>query len=314
MKNLKINFSKKWQQFENHHNQFTDLLSKRYNLIISDDPDFYFFTHSFYDNEIKDYLEYKCHRIFFGYENVRANWKICDYVLDSDFNKDNPRHKRYPLWARYDLKKLIIPKNLENYQRERKFCCMLISNPNAPERIDFFHKLSKYKKVDSGGRYLNNIGYPVQNKQEFIKDYKFVISFENSSYPGYATEKIVQPMLENCMPIYWGDPTIQKDFNTKSFININDFNSFEEAIEYVIEIDRNEQKYLEMASQPWLNNNEINNEYLENSLLDFFDFILEDSKTKKPVAKSFYNGYSRPFKLLKHIMNSKRLPINFLDR
>ena len=216
MKTLKINFSKKWQQYENHHNQFTDLLLKRFNVVISEDPDFYFFTHSFYDHDIKDYLNYNCHRIFFGYENVRADWAICDYVLDSDFYNDNPRHKRYPLWARYDVRKLALPKRPEDFKK-KKFCCMVVSNPNARERIDFFHQLSEYKKVDSGGRYLNNVGGPVPNKPEFIKDYKFVISFENSAYPGYTTEKIVQPMLVNSIPVYWGDPAIQRDFNTEKF-------------------------------------------------------------------------------------------------
>ena len=35
--------------------------------------------------------------------------------------------------------------------------------------IDFFHKLNEYKKVDSGGKYLNNIGKPVVDKMDFIK-------------------------------------------------------------------------------------------------------------------------------------------------
>jgi hypothetical protein len=300
LRTLKINYSKKWQQFENHHNQFTNLLSKRFNVVISNDPDFYFFTHSFYEQpEIKDYLQYKCHRVFFGYENVRADWNTCDYVLDSDFYI-NPRHKRFPLWARYDVKKLAIPKDLGNFRSKKKFCCMVVSNPHAKERIDFFHKLSAYKKVDSGGRHLNNIGYAVPNKPEFIKDYKFVISFENSSYPGYATEKIVQPMLVNSIPIYWGDPAIQRDFNTKSFININDFASFDDAIKYIIELDENEEKYLELASKPWLNDNNIVNEFLDESLLDFFDFILNDSKTKKPIAKSLYLAYSNRLTLIKN--------------
>ena len=72
--------------------------------------------------------------------------------------------------------------------------------------MDFFVKLSKYKQVDSGGRTLNNIGGPVEDKMEFIKDYRFVISFENAEYPGYTTEKIIQPMFVDSIPIYWGNP------------------------------------------------------------------------------------------------------------
>lgn len=310
MGTLKINFSSKWQEFENHHNQFTDILSKRYIVVISDDPDFYFFTHTYYDGK-KDYIKYNCHRIFFGYENVRADWNICDYVLDADFYNNNPRHKRYPLWTRFDLRKLTLPKDLKDFKVKKKFCCMLVSNPDAKERIEFFHKLSAYKKVDSGGRYLNNIGYSVENKQEFIKDYKFVISFENSSYPGYTTEKLIQPMLVNSIPVYWGNPVVGKDFNTRSFVNINDFRSYDEAIEFIIEMDTNEGKYLEMASQPWLNDNKIVDEFSEESLLDFFDFIIKDSKKRKPIARSLYKKYEHQKFLFKNYIFSSLRKFRF---
>lgn len=284
---LKLNFGYFWPSFNNHDNYFTKLLSKRYNVEISDDPDFYIFTHHFYNNNIKDYLKYNCHRIFFGYENVRADWKVCDYVFDSDYYSNEPRHKRYPLWSGYDIKKLTLPKDLKEFSKKTKFCCMLVSNPNASERIEFFHKLCEYKKVDSAGRYLNNVGHSVENKIDFIKDYKFVISFENSSYPGYTTEKLIEPMLVNSIPVYWGNPVVGNDFNTRSFVNVNDFTSFEEAINTIIDLDTNDQKYLEMASQPWFNNNEIPVELTEESILDFFDFIIKDSRKKIPVARSF---------------------------
>ena len=88
---------------------------------------------------------------------------------------------------------------------------MLVSNPNSKERINFFNALSKVKKVDSGGRYLNNIGYVVEDKMALIKDYKFVFAFENSSFPGYTTEKILEPLIANCIP------SIGEPFNWKRF-------------------------------------------------------------------------------------------------
>ena len=47
----------------------------------------------------------------------------------------------------------------------RKFCNFVASNGNCQERNDFVSKLSKYKKVDCGGRWMNNIGYSVSNKK-----------------------------------------------------------------------------------------------------------------------------------------------------
>jgi len=36
------------------------------------------------------------------------------------------------------------------------------------------------------------------------------------------TEKIVEAFAANCIPIYWGDPSISKVFNSKAFINVLD--------------------------------------------------------------------------------------------
>ena len=134
---------------------------------------------------------------------------------------------------------------------------------------------------------------------DFIKDYKFVISFENSSFLGYTTEKLVEPMLMNSIPIYWGNPEVEIDFNTKSFVNINDFKTYDEAIEYIIELDRDDVKYLELALQPWLNNNKVAKVFSEESLLDFFEFVVNDSKTKNPVAKSLIRKYIHEARILK---------------
>ena len=117
LKTLKLNFGYFWPEFDNDNNYFTRLLSKRYNVVISNNPDFYIFTHPYYNNK-KDYENYNCHRIFFGFENVRANWNICDYVVDSDYT-DHPRHKHRPLWAGF-----VTKEEDWKYSSARDFCGM----------------------------------------------------------------------------------------------------------------------------------------------------------------------------------------------
>ncbi len=289
METIKVNFGYFWPAFKKEDNYFTRILSKKYKVEISENPQLYFFTHPY--NGKRDYFKYKCHRVFLGLENMRANWNICDYVLDSDFYNGNPHHKRWPIWALWNVKKLTEPKEAAKFADKKKFCCMVVSNAKAKERIDFFHKLSKYKKIDSGGKFLNNVGGHVADKMEFIKDYKFVISFENSSYPGYTTEKIIEPMLSNTIPVYWGNPVVGKDFNTKSFVNVGDFDSFQHAIDHIIELDNDDKKFIAMAKETWFNNNTVPFEFSENSLAEFMDFIIQDCKTKKPVAKSFFKKH-----------------------
>lgn len=312
MQTIKLNFGYFWPGFKNEDNYFTRILSKKYDVEISDNPDLFFFTHSYNGN--RDYLKYKCHRVFLGWENVRADWNVCDYVLDSDFYPNNPRHKRWPIWAAWPLQRLTAAKNMEAFSKKEKFCCMVVSNGKAKERIEFFNCLSKYRKVDSGGRFMNNIGAPLEDKMKFINDYKFVISFENSSSPGYTTEKLIEPMLVNSIPVYWGNPVVGKDFNTDSFINITDANSYDAAIERIMELDEDDEKYIAMASQPWFVNNELPSEFTQESIAEFFDFVIKDSKGRRPVGASFTKDSIHRLSLFANRIQSSLYHRLFIER
>jgi len=135
--------------------------------------------------------------------------------------------------------------------------------------------------------YLNNVGGPVKNKVEFIRDHKFTIAFENSSFPGYTTEKIFEPMLVNSIPLYWGNPLVNRDFNTKSFLNYHDYPNIDAFIEKIIEIDTNRHMYLDMLAQPYFVNNEINEFVKEENILARLNTIIESIKHNKPVASLY---------------------------
>ena len=127
----------------------------------------------------------------------------------------------------------------------RSFCSFVVSNSNgAPERTKFYKLLNEYKEVACGGKLYNNVGGMVKNKLDFISKYKFNIAFENSSVLGYTTEKLMEPFVVDTVPIYWGNPEAYKDFNEKAFINVNAFSSLEEAVEFVVKVDSDDDAYL----------------------------------------------------------------------
>ncbi len=135
--------------------------------------------------------------------------------------------------------------------RKEGFCSFVYSNYLADtQRKDFFDKLSAYKKVNSGGLYLNNIGGRTDNKLGFEMKHKFSIAFENSTNEGYTTEKLPNALAAQTVPIYWGNPLVGKEFNTKRFINCHDFKDFDAVVERVKEIDSNDELYLSMINQP----------------------------------------------------------------
>jgi lipoate-protein ligase B len=72
-----------------------------------------------------------------------------------------------------------------------KFCAAVISNFYTTDgfRLNFINELNKYKIVDMGGYYDNNIG-KIYDKIEFLSSYKFSIAMENTEGEGYLSEKI----------------------------------------------------------------------------------------------------------------------------
>ncbi|WP_285658651.1 glycosyltransferase family 10 domain-containing protein, partial [Helicobacter bizzozeronii] len=139
---------------------------------------------------------------------------------------------------------------------ERDFASFVASNWDAPMRNASYQKLNDYRPVAGGGRVFNTIGKPVSNKHEFLSQYKFNLCFENSLGMGYTTEKIVDAYFAHTIPIYWGNPLVHLDFNPKSFVNVHDFDSLDEALDFVRYLDTHDNAYLEMLHAHPLNTTE----------------------------------------------------------
>ena len=263
-KKIKIDFSDFWGGFDKTDNYFYNLLKDEFNVEISNNPDYLFF--SVFGNQ---HQNYNCTKIFYTGENVAPPLGYCQYSFSFDY-LDDSRNYRLPHYLLYDgYYELVRPKVIEESMSNRKFCNFVASNGDCQERNHLVQELSKYKKIDCGGRWMNNIGGPVSDKRKFQSEYKFSIAFENNAYrpqnPGYTTEKIMEPMTVNSIPIYWGNPKIDLEFNTKSFINFYDFKSESDMIEYIIELDKNDDRYLEMLNQTWFTDYNIpENNKIEN--------------------------------------------------
>ncbi|MCX5706428.1 MAG: glycosyltransferase family 10, partial [Candidatus Omnitrophica bacterium] len=287
---IKVFFSDFWENFDLQNNVFIDALKNDFEVeVSSDNPDILFYSW-LSDN----YKYFNCIRIYYTPEPRKPRYKECDFSLSFEY-WDDPRNLRFPNYLLYGFRDEQFKKsNIDPYkllEQKTGFCCTLISNPNSQKRIEFFHRLSKYKKVDSGGRVLNNIGGSVENKIDFIRRYKFNIAFENCQSPGYTTEKIVESMAHNVMPIYWGNPLIHYEFNVKSFFNYDDYDSEEELIEDIIAHDKDPQKYIEKFKQPWFEGG-FSSQYFDIQRLRKFLFDIIKRRHKFiPIAKNKFKKY-----------------------
>lgn len=222
-------------------------LSERYDLIESDEPDYIIdagldFRH----------VKYDCVKILLNGENTVPNFNLYDYAVSSCEMTFGDRYLRMPWFAFYPHFAEIADRKStpEESFLNRQFCSFVVSNAEFgdPMRRKFFETLSKYKFVASGGKFQNNVGGPIVDKLSFCRGYKFNIAFENSSYPGYTTEKVMDAYVAQTVPIYYGNPNVAVDFRLESMIRVSGEQDIERAVEAIIQLDRDDEAYLKMVT------------------------------------------------------------------
>jgi hypothetical protein len=253
-------------------NSLLDWLSERYELRLDRrDPDFV--IHSCFGREV---LKHHAVRIGWLGENLQPDFNVSDYAMGFGRIAFSDRYRRVPLYRWYfpeyeslfDADRSVRRVNgYEESARKSRFCTVVVSNASRGDVFErLIHSLSAYRRVDSGGQWRNNVRGPVKDKLAFVSQGKFHIAFENSSTPGYVTEKIMHAFAARTIPIYWGAPDVAEDFNPKAFINCHEYASMDEVVERVRELDRDDAAYAAMLEEPcfaggveppWLSEREI---------------------------------------------------------
>jgi hypothetical protein len=178
-------------------------------------------------------------------ENKIPDLSEVDYAIGQAHINYLDRYFKFPIFFWFINKKYKnIREKLLNNPKRTKFCAAVISHGGEDKfRTIFINELNKYKKVDMGGKFLNNVGGPVKDKIKFLSSYKFSIAMENSEGDGYLSEKIIDSFISGTIPIYYGDYTLDEFINPKAFILIKNEKNINEKIEYIKEIDNNNEKY-----------------------------------------------------------------------
>jgi len=145
-------------------------------------------------------------------------------------------------------------------RKKTKFCAYMYS-VDHPHRIHYFHLFNNYKHVDALGKSCNNTEVNIDRTKynrtmtyldeavQLYSDYKFVLALENKMEHGYVTEKIINPLIANCIPIYWGSNNVFEFINKDRIIYAPDYNDAD-LIKRMKEIDENEDLFNEIVNKP----------------------------------------------------------------
>ena len=253
---LRIGIVDFWEMTTQEKQRFLSIFQNDCTVIEdAKNPDLIFYS-CFGDN----HLEYNnCKKLFYSGENVVPDFNTCDYAIST-------------VKIAYDNKCLWVPQShwatdttlkreidMNDNLHKRKFCSFIYSQDSigkgAKLRKIFCEHLMQYKKVDCPGKILHNMKSSIlserynlqswhESKINFLTNYKFNIAFENSEAPGYITEKLVDCYMANTVPIYWGSGGDVYPYPKESMICANDYESIDDLVERIKEIDNNPEQYL----------------------------------------------------------------------
>lgn len=279
--------------FENCQKFFSEIFSRRYNVIIDNvNPKYLIFGDpNFGQNNLR--YDPRCvKKILYTGENYRPSYFTYDYAISFDM-VNSPNHYRLPLYALEMW--AIVQDNITpigfDYLKglhsridwEKTFMdaepkmSYIQSNGNSTIRNMVLDKLFSSFPVISGGPHRNNIGYNVprnrNDKIAFLRNRRINIAIENGMHPGYVTEKILDAFYAHTLPLYLGSPNIDRDFNTDCFMHMREWNfhitnTDNEINQYLVD----KQKWCDRMSKPRFKNDIMNCYTQFDNFLDWFDY------------------------------------------
>jgi hypothetical protein len=137
-------------------------------------------------------------------------------------------------------------------------------------RLDLLQVLGLRDKIDVFGQGWNDTGNmppsqaarlasirsvfqgPCDNKHELLSRYKFTVAFENTAYPGYVTEKVIDALVAASVPVYLGAPDIAAQLPAQAFIDARAFSSSEAIAAHMEQMSESEAAAMIEAGQKFL--------------------------------------------------------------
>ncbi|XP_066525281.1 4-galactosyl-N-acetylglucosaminide 3-alpha-L-fucosyltransferase 9-like [Hoplias malabaricus] len=162
------------------------------------------------------------------------------FNLTSNYRRDSD------IWSPYGrVYKATEEEKAFQIPKKDKLVCWIVSHwdDNFP-RVKYFNELSKHVNVDGFG---NHFGRRISNEDYFnvIRSCKFYLSFENSIYKDYISEKVYNPLVLGTVPVVIGPPrdNYEEFIPQNAFIHIDDFKTPQDLAEHLKLADQNQEIY-----------------------------------------------------------------------
>jgi hypothetical protein len=186
-------------------------------------------------------------------EVVNRTWGKWEKPQDKDYLKVlSPAVNRMPAWWEIDVPYERL-KNGPLFEKTKLMSAVLTGktyHPGHKIRVEFFKRYlktmegfdlwgrpgpgwpnkwhdnpqkvkAKWGGCEVMGTFKNYHGeLPVRNKNQGVLPYEYHFACENSKHKNYFTEKVIDPILADSLPFYWGCPNLHEFIPKESFIQL----------------------------------------------------------------------------------------------
>ena len=155
----------------------------------------------------------------FMYVHTRDKLNLVQWRL-----KDHP--DMYSLNLNKSLNSVASIMSWKNYFIGHKKRIEIIKQMENKNILDVYGKENYHKFKNYKGKLENDDPYSV------MKKYKYYFMIENNSEKNYATEKIWEPIISECLCFYWGCPNLNDYIDEKAYVLL-DVNNIEESVKII---------------------------------------------------------------------------------
>ncbi len=146
----------------------------------------------------------------------------------------------------YSINKLLIRRKIINKNSNQKICTFINRSENF--RIYILNQLNSRYSVDKFGNLYRNW---VADKIATMSEYSFNFTPENSLYPGYVTEKILDSYAGKSIPIWWG-LDVDEYLNEKMFINLIEYQDIQDLFNEIDHLICDHDAHQNKLEEPFL--------------------------------------------------------------
>lgn len=116
---------------------------------------------------------------------------------------------------------------------------------------------------------------PTPTKSQTLSQYTFVLCFENMILKGWITEKIFDCFYAGTVPIYWGEPNIERIIPPECYVDMRQFANYDELRRFLKSLTSDQIQGFREAARSYLGSPQAK-PFMKDAFVDIFRRIIRE--------------------------------------